>query len=127
MQTIRLAALAAALLCTATGCSKTTAPPPGESPAVQEAAPQPTEPPKRADLLGNPILTSYAEGEFSEEADGKLIMHTDAGTREFLLTERSKNDIVSLDIRPGTRIIVNYNVLEDGSEEAESLEVLIEE
>lgn len=126
MQIIRWAALMAALLCTAAGCSKTEAPS-SVSPAVQETAPVPTEPPKREDLLGNPILTSYAEGTFSEKADGKLIMQTDAGTRIFLLTERSANDIDSLGIRQGTRIIVNYNVLEDGSEEAESLEVLLEE
>ncbi len=83
--------------------------------------------PDRVDGLQNPILTKYAEGNFVKRENGKLYVDENGTTRTFSLSERAGKDIQVLGLQEGNRIIVNYNVLEDGSEEAESLEKILSE
>jgi len=59
--------------------------------------------------------------------DGKLVIEDAGKTRVFLLTERAARDVTSLGIGKGMRVIVNYNTLADGGEEAESVEKIIVE
>ena len=123
MQTIRFAALLMAVLCMLTGCSTErgagNAPDATPADAVSE--------PVRADMLGNPIKTAYADGTFVKLADGAITVESGGSTRKFALTDRAKNDITSLGIQSGMRIIVNYNVRTDGIEEAESIEKIVAE
>lgn len=125
MQKIQAVLLAALLLCAAGGCARQTESTPSPTPPAAAETPVPTEPVVRKDVLGNLIQTSYAEGTFSEIVDGKLIVEENGKTRVFLLTERAARDVTSLGIEKGMRVIINYNVLEDGGEEAESVEKII--
>ena len=123
MQTIRNMALIMAVLCILTGCNVQR-----DAGNAPDAAPTDTaSAPVRVDMLGNPIKTSYADGTFVALADGVLTMESGGSTRGFALTDRAKNDITSLGIQSGMRIIVNYNVRADGVEEAESIEKIIVE
>ncbi len=143
MQKIILAALVAALVCTTAGCKpKQTAdgvPSPGVESAQPQAtstaeetgaptvAPEPTTPLPRVDVMGNPIETGYAEGTFVKIEDERLFLDENGKERQFALTERAKNAVSVLGIGEGARIIVNFNTLEDGTEEAESIEKIIVE
>lgn len=91
-----------------------------------DATPTPT-PAQRVDVHHNPILTEYAEGTFIRTEDGKLILDENGAPHAFTLSARAANDVTALEIQEGTRIIVNYNILADGTEEAESLEKILAE
>ncbi len=127
MQKRILALLMTALLCTVTGCNvkKITDETPGAAQSAEKTAT--AQPLRREDALGNPVRTMYAEGAFVSAEAGKLIVEVDGTPREFSLSQRATNDVSGLGIVAGTRLIVNYNVLEDGTEEAESLEKIIAE
>jgi len=56
-----------------------------------------------------------------------MTIESNGTLQEFYLSGRAANDITSLGIRQGTRIIVNYNVREDGTREAESIEKIVAE
>lgn len=127
MRKIVLAALLAALVCTAAGCNakRTTG---GLMPGAESGEQAPTATPvERVDTLNNPILTEYAEGTFIKAEDGKLRIDENGVPHEFTLSARAANDVTVLEIQEGNRIIVNYNILEDGTEEAESLEKILSE
>ena len=125
MQKLLLATLLAALVCTSAGCNARRTvgdlKPDGEEKTETQVQPE------RVDGLHNPILTKYAEGDFAKVENGKLYVDENGTTRAFSLSERAKKDIQVLGVGAGSRIIVNYNVLADGTEEAESLEKILSE
>ncbi len=127
MRKIIPAVLAMALVCSAAGCNakRSTG---GLVPGAENAENEPTHTPvQRVDAQYNPILTEYAEGAFIRAEDGKLFLDESGVPHEFTLSARAANDVTALDISEGTRIIVNYNILADGTEEAESLEKILSE
>lgn len=115
--------LAAALLCTVmlSGCNVQKIP--GNSPHAP--TPSPSDTPPRLDVSGNVITTEYAEGEFVKAEEDILTMTENGQTRQFRLSARAKKHISVLGIGEGTRIIVNYNRVDEGMAEAISLEKLL--
>ncbi len=96
---------------------------PGDAPA---ATPEPTNILPRLDVSGNIITTVYAEGEFIKAEEGILFMTEKGKERKFRLSPRAEKDITVLKITEGTKIIVNYNRVDEGQEAvALSLEKLL--
>ena len=121
MQKILTIFLAAALLLTCSGCKARPSGGDGmpEAPAYGDL--------DRVDTQKNPILTKYAEGNFIKAENGKLSLKEGEKEHVFTLTARAEKDIEVLGIQKGDRMIVNFNILEDGTEEAESLEKILSE
>ncbi len=122
MQKILMISLAAALLLTCAGC---------KARLSGEAGPEETTPAygdlPRVDGLHNPILTKYAEGSFIKAENGELYLDEKGEEHVFALSARAEKDVQALGFAEGDRMIVNYNILEDGTEEAESLEKILSE
>lgn len=102
---------------------------PGDAPTNTPEAtnkPTPTNMLPRLDVSGNIITTIYAEGEFIKAEEGVLYMTEKGKERTFRLSARAEKDITALKITEGTKIIVNYNRVDEGQEaEALSLEKLL--
>lgn len=81
----------------------------------------------RVDLSGNPIETSYAEGEFVKSEAGLIHMDERGKKREFVLTTKAEQDLATLTLEKGQRIIVNFHTDENGRDVAESIEKIISE
>ena len=99
----------------------------GNAPAITPSAtPGATNFLPRLDVSGNIITTVYAEGVFIKAEDGTLFMTENGKERKFILSARAEKDITALKITEGTKIIVNYNRVDEGQEaEALSLEKLL--
>ena len=96
---------------------------PGDAPTN---TPEATNMLPRFDVAGNIITTVYAEGEFIKAEEGVLYMTEKGEERRFRLSARAEKDIEVLEITEGTKIIVNYNRVDEGQEaEAISLEKLL--
>lgn len=127
MQKIILAVLTATLLCTAAGCNVVKMDNGAGSAVKSPETTASAKPLRREDMLGNPVQTEYVDGTFVSADGGQLTVETADGNRNFSMSERATNDVSALGFTAGTRLIVNYNVLADGTEEAESLEKIVAE
>lgn len=122
MKKLIVGMMAAALLLS--GCNVKVIKAPEEG-TVTEVAPTPEVP--RVDTKGEPIKTGYREGSFVKTEAGLLYLENGGEESSFVMTKRAEQDLATLEIKKGDRMIVNTGTLEDGRETAESLEKIIVE
>ena len=117
MKKLIVGMMAAALLLS--GCNVKVIKAPEEG-TVTEVAPTPEVP--RVDTKGEPREASFVKTEA-----GLLYLENGGEESSFVMTKRAEQDLATLEIKKGDRMIVNTGTLEDGRETAESLEKIIVE
>ncbi len=119
MHTKLFAVLLALILVLPAGCAKRY--------SSEHSVPTATPRPHRVDLAGNPITQEYTDGTFLRVEGNTLFAETDGKEKTFILSERAEGDLAALGIAEGTRMIINYTLLESGELQADSLEKILSE